>query len=50
MVLYNGNGGDTADLVYFLTNQIARLRFAEFGEPVGPHLRFVYVYRKRGVF
>ena len=49
--MYRGrNGRDTADLVYFLTNQIARLSFAENGVPVGPLLRFVYVYRKRGVF
>ena len=45
-----GNGWDTADLVYFLTNQIARLSFAESGVPVGPLLRLVYVYEKRGVF
>ena len=45
-----GNGRDTAELVYFLTNQIARLSFAESGVPVGPLMRFVYVYRKRGVF
>ena len=49
--VYRGrNGRDTADLVYFLTNQIARLSFAESGVPVGPLLRLVYVYEKRGVF
>ena len=44
------NGSDTAYLVYFLTNQIARLSFAEIGVPVEPLWRFVYVFRKRGVF
>ena len=44
------NGSDTAYLVYFLTNQIARLSFAESGAPVRALWRFVYVFRKLGVF